>query len=60
MSSLKWMGKEEDPRPVGDKVAGVAMPPQGQYGLSLLFHREHFLKEIIALKIETRPGRVSQ
>ena len=50
MSSLVWMGEEEDPRPVGDKVAGVATPPQGQYSLSHLFHWEHFLKEIIVLK----------
>ena len=50
VSSLVWMGGEEDPRPVGDEVAGVATPPQGQYGLSHLFHWEHFLKEIIVLK----------
>ena len=43
-------GGEEEPRPVGDEVAGVATPPQGQYGLSHLFHWEHFLKEIIVLK----------
>ena len=41
---------EEYPRPVCDKVAGVATPPQGQYSLSHLFHWEHFLKEIIVLK----------
>ena len=35
MSSLVWMGGEEEPRPVGDQVARVATPPQGQYGLSL-------------------------
>ena len=45
-----WMGGEEDPRPVGDQVARVATPPQGQYGLSHLIHWEHFLKEIIVLK----------
>ena len=50
VSSLVWMGGEEDPRPVGDEVAGVATAPQGQYGLSHLFHGEHFLKEIIVLK----------
>ena len=43
-----WCGG--GPPPVGDEVAGVAMPPQGQYGLSHLFHWEHFLKEIILLK----------
>ena len=35
---MVWMGEEEDPRPVGVKVAGVATPPQGQYSLSHLFH----------------------
>ena len=50
VSSLEWMGKEEDARPVDDKVAGAAMPPQGQYSLSHFFQWEHFLKEIIVLK----------
>ena len=43
-------GRGGGPRSVGDEVAGVATPPQGQYGLSHLFHWEHFLKEIIVLK----------
>ena len=52
-------GLEGDPRPVGDKVAGVATAPQGQYGLSHLFHWKHFLKEIILQKkIETTSGCV--
>ena len=50
VSSLVWMGEEKEPRPVGDKVAGVATPPQGQYGLSHLFHWKHFLKEIVVQK----------
>ena len=50
VSSLVWMGEEEDPRLVGDEVAGVATPRQGQYSLSHRFHWEHFLKEIIVLK----------
>ena len=48
--SLVWMGGEEDPRPVGEDVAGVATPPQGQYDFNHLFHWENFLKEIIVLK----------
>ena len=59
VSSLVWMGGEEDPRTVGDKVAGVDTPPQGQYGLSHLFHWEHFQQEIIVQK-KKRQGRVSQ
>ena len=35
--SLVWMGGEENLRPVGDEVAGVATPLQGQYGISHLF-----------------------
>ena len=50
VSSLVWMGGEEDPRPVGDEVAGVSTPPQGQYDLIQVFHWEHFLKEIIVFK----------
>ena len=41
---------EEYPRPVYDKVAGVATPHQGQYSLSHHFHWKHFLKDIIVLK----------
>ena len=47
---MVWMRGKEDPRPVGDKVAGVAKPPEDQYGVSHLFHWEHFLKDIILLK----------
>ena len=44
---------------MGEEVAGVASPPQGQHGLLHLLDRKHCLEKIFHSKIETREGRVS-
>ena len=44
---------------MGEEVAGVASPPQGQHGLLHLLDRKHCLEKIFHSKIETREECVS-